>query len=157
VTLLALLAIPSFIAFCLLAITHTLQTMSPRLAESVPLPSEALLQEFFPAATALRAPKSGAALIRAYDHLLNNGAPRSRRLAFSRESNVPRFMRLPASFTPEYRRTWSDLGFRNNPGNPEARNKPFAARNIFTRRRPRLGAMMRRPRTFSAALNYSYS
>lgn len=160
-TLLAFLAIPSFVALCFLAVAHTLQTINLRLAGSTPLPSEALLQEFFPAAPALRTAQAVAARVRAYECLWNNCTPHSSRFAFSRESNVPRFMprflRLPgaASFLREYRRNWPDSSFRII-ANPDVKSKPFAARAIFSRRRARLGVLTRRPRSLSTAL-MSYS
>ena len=158
-TLLALLAIPSFIAFCFLAIIHTLQTTSLRLADSAPFPSEALLQEYFPAATTLRTAQAIAPRVRSYEYLLKNCTSLSSRVAFSKESNLPTFRRLPAaaSFLREYRGAWPDSNFRMMV-NPEAKYKQLETRAIFARRRARLSALARRPRALSAALmSYSFS
>jgi hypothetical protein len=154
VTLLALLAIPSFIAFCFLAIIHTLQTTSLRLAQSASFPSEAVLQEFFPAAPALRAAPAGRTRIRTYECLVQN-ASRPMRTAFSRESSLPTLLRvpIPASFFREYRR-WPDSSLRI--ANIDSRLKPFAARTTFPQRRTRLSALARRPRSLGTAL-MSYS
>jgi hypothetical protein len=154
-TLLALLAIPSFVALCFLAIAHTLQTMNLRLAEWAPLPAEALLQEYFPAAPPIRTAKAVAARARTYERLLENCTARSYRSAFSMQSNAPRFSRSPASFLREHRRNGPDLTLRTIAG-LDPNHKPSAVRSIFERRRPRLGALIRRPRTFSTAcLSYS--
>lgn len=156
-TLLALLAIPSFVAFCFLAIIHTFQTMSLRLAENAPFPTEALLHEYlpayFPAKPAFRTALAGAARLRTYERLLENCTPRSGRVAFSRESNLYMFPRLsvPASFSPEYRRNRLDSSFRMK-ANADARYKPFDARANFPRQRTRLSALTRRPRSLSTAL-----
>lgn len=156
-TLLVFLAIPSFVALCFLAIAHTLQTMNLRLAPNAPFPVEALLQDYLPAAPALRTVRAVATRARTYEYFLNDCSSRSYRLAFSRESNLPRFMRLPgaASFLREYRRNGPDPNFRTM-ASPDAKYKPFAARTIFSRRRPRLSALTRRPRTLNTAL-MSYS
>lgn len=153
-TLLAFLAIPSFVAFCFLAIIHTFQTMSLRLAENAPFPSDALLQEYFP--PDLRAAQV-APRVRNYERLLQNYASRSARLAFSRESNPPAFLRvpIPAAFLREYKRNRPDSSFRIM-ANPDAPYKPFATRATFPRRRPRLSALTRKPRSLTTAL-MSYS
>jgi hypothetical protein len=147
------MAIPSFVALCFLAAAHTLQTMNLRLAQTAPIPIEALLQEYLPDAPAIRTAHAVATRLRAYECLLNNRTARSRRLAFLRESNTPRFMLLPvaASSLHEYRFTGSDFSFRNM-GNLDAKHKPFSARAIFPRRRMRLSALTRRPRSLSPAL-----
>jgi hypothetical protein len=157
VTLLALLAIPSFVAFCFLAIIHTLQTTSLRLAESAPFPSEALLQEYFPAAPALRTAQAIAPRVRSYEYLLKNCTSLSGRVAFSREPNLYTLRRVPAAatFLREYRGSWPDSSFRTM-ASPDAKYRPFAARAIFSRRRTRLSALARRPRSLSTAL-MSYS
>ena len=146
--LLAFLAIPSFIALCFLAVAHTFQTMSLRLSANAPFPSEALLQEYFTAAPAIRT--APAARVRTYERLVQNYATRSGRFAFSYPSAFLR-MPVPASYLLEYRRTWPDSSFRVV-ANPDAKY----ARAIFPRRRTRLSALTRRPRTLSTAL-MSYS
>jgi len=153
VTLLALLAIPSFVALCFLMVAHTLQTMSPRLAASAPLPAEALLQEFFPAAPALRTAQMVGARARSYERALQSYASRYARTAFSRESNVPTFLHVPvpASFFRQYRRNWTDSSFRIMTS-PDAKYKPFATRAVLPRRRTRLSALTRRPRSLNTAL-----
>ena len=150
-TLLAFLAIPSFVALCFLAVAHTLQTLNLRLAESTPFP-EALLQEFFPAAPAFRPAQAVAARTRSYEYLLKSCTSRSSRIAFSRESSIPAFLRLPlpASLLREYRRSLADSSFRVMT-NPDTRYKSFAARATFPRRRTRLSALTRRPRAFNTA------
>jgi hypothetical protein len=157
VTLLAFLAIPSFFALCFLAVAHTFQTMNLRLAESAPFPSEALLREYFPAPPAFQTAPAVAARVPTYERLLQNYASRSSRFALSRESNLPRFMRLPieASLLREYRRSRPDSSFRTM-ASQDAKYKPSAARAIFSRRRTRLSALARRPRSLSTAL-ISYS
>ena len=154
-TLLALLAIPSFIAFCFLAIIHTLQTTSLRLAQSAPFPSEAVLQEFFPVAPALRTAPSGRTRVRTYECLVQN-ASRPMRAAFSRESSFPTLLRvpIPSSFFREYRRNWPGSSLRI--ANIDSKLKPFDARVTFPHRRTRLSAVSRRPRSLSTAL-MSYS
>lgn len=147
-TLLVLMAIPSFVALCFLAAAHTLQTMNLRLAETAPLPVEALLQEFFPAAPAMRTAHN--VRIRTYEHALKAYAARSSSTAFYRESNMSRFPRLQASFLREYRRNLPDSSFRNTAAS-DTRQRPLAPRALFERRRPRLGALARRPRSFSTA------
>jgi hypothetical protein len=114
VTLLALLAIPSFVALCFLAIAHTFQTMSLQLAEDAPFPSEPLLREYFPAPPAFQTAQSFAARVPTYERLLKNSTSRLDRSAFSRESNLAPFLRLPvsAAFLRECRRSWPDSGFR---------------------------------------------
>lgn len=156
-TLLVFLAIPSFIALCFLAITHTFQTMSLQLAADAPFPTEALLREYFPAPPAFQTVPAAATRPRTYESIWNNCAPRSSRVAFSRESNFPRLLRLPvaASFLRDHRRNWPDSSVRLL-ANPEAKYPPFAARAIFSRRRSRLTALARRPRSLSTAL-MSYS
>ncbi len=157
-TLLTLLAIPSFVAFCLLAIIHTLQTMSLRLAESAPFPSEAVLQEYFPAAPALRTAHAVTTRVRTYERVLQNYASRPSR-SFSRESNSPAFLPLPvpASFLRAYRRNWPDSSFRIM-AVPDAMYRSSATRDFSPRRRTRLSALTRRPRSLStASLSYSYS
>jgi hypothetical protein len=139
-----------------LAIAHTLQTMNLRLAESAPFPVEALLQEFLPAAPAIRTAQAGAALVRSYERLLKNSTAPSYSSAFSGESNMPTFPRLlTASSLREYRRNWRDLSFRNM-ADPDAKPKPLAARAAFPRRRARLGTLSRRPLSLSVAFA-SYS
>jgi hypothetical protein len=155
VTLLAFLAIPSFFALCFLAVAHTFQTMNLRLAESAPFPSQALLREYFPVPLAFQTAQAVAARVPTYERLLQNCTSRSYRTAFSRESNLPRFMRLPvaASFLREYRRNSLDSSFRMT--SPDVKYKSFT-RATFPRRRTRLSALTRRPRSFSTAL-MSYS
>jgi hypothetical protein len=157
VTLLVFLAIPSFFALCFLAVAHTFQTMNLRLGEFMPFPSEALLREYFPIPPAFQTAPAVAARVLTYERLFQNYASRSGRSAFSRESNLPRFMRLPVAgtFLREYRRSGPDPSFRNV-ANQIAKYKPSAAPAIFSRRRTRLSALARRPRSLGTAL-MSYS
>ena len=157
VTLLVLLAVPSFFALCFLAVAHTFQTMNLRLAESAPFPSEALLREYFPIPPAFQAAQSVAARVPAYERLLQNYPSRSTRFALYRESNLRIFMRLPvtASFLRAHRRSWPDSSLRTA-ASPDARYKRSPAPAIFSRRRTRLSAPARRSRSFSAPL-MSYS
>jgi hypothetical protein len=150
VNLLAFLAIPSFVALCFLAIAHTFQTMSLQLAEDAPFPSEALLREYFPAPPAFQTAQPFAARVPTYEHLLKNSISRSDR-SFSRDSNLAPFLRLPvsAAFLREYRRFLLAA-------NPDAKYKPSATRATLARRRTRLSALARRPRSLNPAL-LSYS
>ena len=131
-TLLAFLAIPSFIALCFLAIAHTLQTMNLRLAENAPFPSE-FSPDFVAAAAALGVEQTAA----------TRSNPRMRRFAFSKASTIP--------FLPECRRNWPDFSSRIL-ANLDAQQRPFAGRATFPRRRMQLAALTRRPRPLSAAL-----
>ena len=142
-TLLVFLAIPSFVALCVLAIAHTFQTMNLRLADSAPFPAEAFLQEFFPAAAAVRTAPTAAVR-----ETLLNCTWHSRRLPSSKESNLSRSLHLPVSFLREYRRNRPDSSSRPN---LDAKQKPSAL-VIFPRRRTRLAALTRRPRPLSPAL-----
>jgi hypothetical protein len=154
VTLLVFLAIPSFFALCFLAVAHTFQTMNLRLSvESATFPSD-LLREYFPAPPAFQTAQAVPARARSYERLLQNYISRASRPAFSSESGLPRFMRLPASFLREYRRDGPESSFRVM-SSTDAKFKS-AARAAFPRRRARLSALTRRPRSFSSAL-MSYS
>jgi hypothetical protein len=158
VTLLVFLAIPSFFALCILAVAHTFQTMNLRLvAEDSPFPSEALLREYFPVPTGFQSAPAFAARVPAYERLAQNYASRSGRFVSSKEANLPRFMRLPvaASFLREYRRSSPESGLRTV-ASQVAKYRASAAPAIFSRRRTRLSAPTRRPRSFSTAL-MSYS
>ena len=107
-TLLDLLAIPSFVVLCFLAAAHTFQTMNMRLEESIPsLPAEALLREYFPLPADFLIAQP--ARVRTYDRLAKNCASPSRRLAFAKDSNVSRVLRAQTFSLRDYARSSQDF------------------------------------------------
>jgi hypothetical protein len=116
---------------------------------------QAVLREYFPVEPVMPIERVASTRARSYERLLENYASRSYRTGFSRESNMPRFQRVPASFLREYRRSCADFSFRGSMANQDQNHKPSAARAVFPRRRATLGALTRRPRVLSAALSYS--